>query len=460
MYRSARVPGCNPQPELSVGTFGVKLRPYQELARDFLRINNRAGLFLDMSLGKTAISLSALEPRHLPVLVIAPKRVAERVWETERVKWRPDLSMSLVVGSAGERRDAIAAGADVTVISNHPSFLKELKPVYKTIIIDESSVFRDKTTERWKAARKLCLLADNVWALTGTPVPSGLMGLYAQMLLIDKGERLGTTLGGYRSRYFYAGQTLPSGTVIEWILRDEAEAAIHAKIQDVCLYMSARDELDLPEPILNVIDVPLPDNVRKHYKEFKKTLVLDMELLGDGIYSAANQAVLVNKLRQLTSGFIFSDDQDGTWTKLHTAKLDALQEVVDGTGDNLLVFYNFRPEREMIRAAFPQARMMDEKGALDAWDQAELPMMLAHPASVGHGLNLQLGGHTAVWYSLTWDLELYLQANARLPRPGQEHQVIIHSLEVEGTVDKLVAANLATKDFNQTSFLNHVRSPV
>lgn len=438
----------------------LTLRPYQELARDFLRDRNRAGLFLDMSLGKTAISLSAIEPRHLPVLVIAPKRVAERVWPVERDKWRPDLSLSLAVGSAGERAAATAARADLTVVSNHPGFLKELKPVYKTIIIDESSVFREKSTERWKAARKLCFPADNVWALTGTPVPAGLLGLYAQMMLIDKGERLGTTLGGYRSRYFYAGSTLPSGVVIEWILREEAEAVIHAKIEDICLYMSAEDELDLPPTSFNVVDVPLPDATRKHYKEFKKTLVLDLELIGEDVYSAANAAVLSNKLRQLTSGFIFSDEQDGSYTRLHTAKLEALQEIVDGTGDNLLVFYNYRPEAEMIRQAFPQAKMLDEPGALDAWDRAELPMMLAHPASVGHGLNLQLGGHTAVWYSLTWDLELYLQANARLPRPGQLHPVIIHSLECEGTIDRWIAATLATKDFNQTSFLNHVRSPM
>lgn len=445
---------------LLLGGLVPELRAYQVMARDFLRNQPRAGLFLDMSLGKTAITLSAIEPRHLPALVIAPKRVAERVWPTERSKWRPDLSLSVVVGDKATRQAATAARADLTVVSNHPGFLKELKPVYKTVIIDESSAFREKSTERWKAARKLCFPAEYVWALTGTPVPAGLLGLFPQMLLIDKGERLGTTLGGYRSRYFRPGATLPSGVVIEWIIRDEAEAAIHAKVEDICLYMSAAVELDLPSVTYNVVDVPLPDNVRRHYKEFKDTLVLDLELLGDGIYSAANAAVLSGKLRQLTSGFIFSDEQDGTWTQLHTAKIEALQEIVDGTGDNLLVFYNYRPELEMIRKAFPQAKMLDDPGALDEWDRAELPMMLAHPASVGHGLNLQFGGHTAVWYSLTWDAELYLQANGRLPRPGQKHPVIIHSLECEGTIDKVVAKNLEGKIFNQEAFLNHVRSPM
>jgi SNF2 family DNA or RNA helicase len=439
----------------------LQLRDYQLLARDFLRNQPRgAGLFLDMSLGKTAISLSALEPRHLPVLVIAPKRVAERVWIAERDKWRPDLSMALAVGDPPKRKEAVAEQADITVSSNHPSFIAELKPTYKTVIIDESSVFREKMTKRWRAARKLCVKADHVWALSGTPVPAGLLNLWSQMFLLDGGERLGTTLGGYRGRYFFPGATLPSGVVTEWILREESQGSIHAKIEGICLYMSAADELDLPPTHHNVVDVPLPAAAKSQYKEFKDTLVLDLELIGEEIYSAANAAVLSGKLRQVTSGFIYSDEQDGTYTPLHTAKLDALEEIVDGTGDNLLVFYNFRPEIDMIRERFPQAKMMDDKGALDAWDRAELPMMLAHPASVGHGLNLQFGGHTAVWFSLTWDLELYLQSNGRLPRPGQKHSVVIHSIECPGTVDKIVARALANKDFNQTSFLDHVRSPI
>lgn len=439
----------------------MKLRDYQLLARDFLRNQPRgAGLFLDMSLGKTAISLCALEPRHLPVLVIAPKRVAERVWIAERDKWRPDLSMALAVGDPPKRKEAVAEQADITVSSNHPSFIAELKPIYKTVIIDESSVFREKMTKRWRAARKLCVKADHVWALSGTPVPAGLLNLWSQMFLLDGGERLGTTLGGYRGRYFFPGATLPSGVVTEWILREESQGSIHAKIEGICLYMSAADELDLPPTHHNVVDVPLPAAAKSQYREFKDTLVLDLELIGEEIYSAANAAVLSGKLRQVTSGFIYSDEQDGTYTPLHTAKLDALEEIVDGTGDNLLVFYNFRPEIDMIRERFPQAKMMDDKGALDAWDRAELPMMLAHPASVGHGLNLQFGGHTAVWFSLTWDLELYLQSNGRLPRPGQKHSVVIHSIECPGTVDKIVARALANKDFNQTSFLDHVRSPI
>jgi SNF2 family DNA or RNA helicase len=434
----------------------VKLHAYQELARDFLRERRRAGLFLDLGLGKTAISLSALEPEHLPALVVAPKRVAEHVWPKERSLWRPDLSLALAAGSPAQRRAALAAGADLTVISRDN--LKDAPPRYKTVILDELSSFKDRSTARWKAARKLCKDAEQVWGLTGTPTPNGLLGLWAQVFLLDKGERLGTALTGYRARYFFAAATLPSGVVVDWRLRDEAEENIHQKIADLCLYMSAEDELDLPPITFNHIDVPLP--VRSYYETFREELVLNLELIGDEIYSAANAAVLSNKLRQVTSGFLYSDEQDGRYTRLHTAKLDALEEIVEGTGGNLLVFYNYRPEREMILERFPQARLLDAPGALDAWDRGELPMMLAHPASAGHGLNLQYGGHTAVWYSLTWDLELYLQGNGRLFRQGQHHPVVIHSLECEGTVDKIVADTLERKEFDQAKLLDHVRSPM
>lgn len=434
----------------------MKLHTYQELAVDFLRDRARAGLFLDLGLGKTAISLSALEPHHLPALVVAPKRVAEHVWPKERSLWRPDLSLSLAAGSPAQRAAALAERADVTVISRDN--LKDAKPGYKTVILDELSSYKDKTTVRWRAARKLCNAAEQVWGLTGTPTPNGMMGLFAQMYLIDKGERLGTTLGGYRGRYFVAAGQLPSGVVIDWRLRPEAEENILERIQDICLYMSSADELDMPPVTFNPIDVPLSPKVLGMYKEFKDNLVLDLELLGDEIYSAANAAVLSNKLRQITSGFLYSDAQDGTYTVLHDAKLKALEEVVEGTGDNLLVFYNYRPEAEMIMEAFPQARMIDD--ALRDWDDGKVSMMLAHPASAGHGLNLQYGGHTAVWYSPTWDLELYLQGNGRLARQGQQHPVIIHSLECEGTIDKVVAATLARKEFDQAKLLDHVRSPM
>lgn len=437
----------------------MKLHGYQELARDFLRNTPRAGLFLDLGLGKTATTLSALEERHLPALVVAPKRVAEHVWPVEKELWRPDLSLALAAGDPRQRAASLDAGADLTVISRDNLADASLLP-YRTLILDELSSFKNKTSQRWKAANKISKTVDHVWGLTGTPTPNGLLDLWAQMFLIDRGDRLGTTLTGYRSRYFWAAATMPSGVVIDWQLRPEAEENIHRKVEDICLYMSALDHLDLPPVTFNTIRVKMPPAARRAYAEFKENLVLDLELIGEEIYSAANAAVLSNKLSQVSAGFIYSDAQDGSFTRLHTAKLEALQEIIDGTGDNILVFYNYLPELQMLKEAFPQAKQLDEPGAIKSWMRGEVPLMLAHPASAGHGLNLQSGGHTVVWTSLTWDLELYLQANGRLARQGQKHPVIIHSLQCEGTVDELIADRLDAKEFDQSKLLDHVRSPL
>lgn len=440
----------------------MKLHGYQELARDFLRGRPHAGLFLDLGLGKTATTLSALKPEHLPALVIAPKRVAEHVWPAERDLWRPDLSLALAVGEPPKRQAALAAGAEVTVISRDN--LKDASPRYRTVILDELSSFKGgHSAARWKMARKITAKADQVWGLTGTPTPNGYLDLWAQVFLLDRGERLGTSVSGYRNRYFIPTKEIWNGTrlvPIDYQPREGAVEVLKGKIEDICLYMSSADELDLPPVTYNTVSVTLPPAARKHYKTMKTDLVLDLELLGDEIYSASNAAVLSNKLSQITAGFIFSDAQDGTYTVLHDAKLEALQEVRDGTGDNLLVFYNYVPEAERIRAKFPQARMLDEPGTIPAWSRGEVSMMLAHPASAGHGLNLQHGGHTAVWASLTWDLELFLQGNGRLARQGQQHPVIIHKLVCKDTVDVTVDDRLASKTFTQAGLLDHLRSPM
>ncbi len=437
----------------------MRLHGYQKTARDFLRGRPRAGLFLDLGLGKTATTLSALRPEHLPALVVAPKRVAEHVWPVERELWRPDLSLALAAGEPATRWAALARQADVTVISRDN--LKDARPRYRTVVLDELSSFKTRSSERWKAARRVTKSAGQVWGLTGTPAPNGYLNLWAQVYLLDQGARLGTSVVGYRNRYFMAHGQLPNGTLFDWRPREGAEERIREKIEDICLYMEGADYLpDLPPVTVNDIRVELPPAARKMYRQLKDDLVLDLELIGGELYSAANAAILSNKLSQIAAGFIFSDAQDGTYRELHDAKLVALQEVVDGTGDNLLVFYNYIPEAERIRRTFPQARMLDEPGVIPAWSRGEVPMMLAHAASVGHGLNLQHGGHTAVWTSPTWDLELYLQANGRLGRQGQKHPVIIHRLLCEGTVDETVAARLEDKTFTQDGLLNHLRSPV
>lgn len=436
----------------------MKLHGYQELARDFLRSVDRAGLFLDLGLGKTAITLSALEPRHLPALVVAPKRVAEHVWPTERGLWRPDLTLALAAGDPAQRRAALNRGADITVISRDN--LKDVRPGYKTIVLDELSSFKTRSSQRWKAARRLTSKAEHVWGLTGTPSPNGYLDLWPQVFLVDNGERLGTSLTGYRNRWFQAYGQLPSGVQIDWRPREGAELKIREKIQDICLYMSSADELDMPPVTYNRMEVELPPSARKQYADLKRDMVLDLEDIGLEIYSASQAAVLSNKLTQIAAGFIFSDARDGTFTELHSVKLDALREIREGTGDNLLVFYNYIPEAKRIREAFPEARMLDEPGVIPAWSRGEVPMLLCHPASAGHGLNLQHGGHTAVWTSLNWDLELFLQANGRLNRQGQKHPVVIHMISARGTVDETVFNRLQDKEFTQETLLDHLRSPM
>ncbi len=412
-----------------------------------------------MGLGKTATTLSALESRHLPALVVAPKRVAEHVWPAERIKWRPDLGMALAAGEPPKRARELDRREDITVISkDNINDLLGRKP-YKTVVLDELSVYKGRGA-RWKTARKITAKAEQVWGLTGTPAPNGYLDLWPQVYLLDKGKRLGTTVGGYRERWFKPGNRLPNGVVTDWYPRPGAEERIRELIEDICLYMSADDELDLPPVTINHVEVEMPPAVRKHYWALKEEMVLDLEMLGFETYSASQTGVLAGKLAQLATGFLYSDAQDGSYTWLHDAKLAALQEIVDGTGDNLLVFYNFIPEGERIRATFPNARMLDEPGAIDRWMRGELPMLLAHPASAGHGLNLQTGGHTAVWASLTWDLELWMQANGRLQRQGQQHPVVIHVIEAKGTIESRMARRLVAKEAKQFSLLDHLRNPV
>lgn len=435
----------------------MKLHPYQELARDFLRQHREAGLFLDMGYGKTAITLSALEPRHLPVLVVAPKRVAEHVWPVERELWRPDLRLALAAGDPQIRRQALDSTADIYVIGRDN--LKDIKrSKFKTVVFDELSGYRDRNTSRWKYGRKLAQQAENVWGLTGTPTPNGLLDLWAQLYLLDGGQRLDTAVTRYRERYFLPGRRIQSGMVVSWHLKPTAEAAIHRKIDDICL--SIVDEIELPPITYNRIYVSIPASVRGAYKEFAKELLVDLDVLGGEVHTAANAAVLTGKLSQLTAGFLYSDEGTHQHDWLHNAKLDALSEVRDGTGDNLLVFYRFQAELHALRQRFPEAWHLDDAGAIAAWNRGEVPMLLAHPQSAAHGLNLQHGGHTIVWHSLDWSLEIWLQANARLYRQGQKKPVVVHIIEVERSIDTVIDKRLQGKKFTQDALIEHLASPL
>jgi SNF2 family DNA or RNA helicase len=435
----------------------MKLHTYQELARDFLRQHSEAGLFLDCGYGKTAITLSAFERHHLPALVVAPKRPALHTWPAEHQLWRPELELALAIGGPAERRAALDLEAEITVIGRDN--LKDIKRPYRTVVFDELSGYKDKGTERWKMGRRLAKAAKTVWGLTGTPMPNGLLDLWAQLYLLDGGQRLDTAVTRYRERYFLPAKILKNPyRVVAWKPKPGAEDAIHRKIDDICL--SIVDEIELPPITYNRIYVDLPSSVRSAYREFQRELLVNLELLGGEVHTAANAAVLTGKLSQLTAGFLYSDDGTHRYDWLHDAKLDALAEVRDGTGDNLLVFYRFQAELEALRRRFPEAWHLDDAGAITAWNQREVPMLFAHPQSAAHGLNLQHGGHSIVWNSLDWSLEIWIQANARLFRQGQKNPVVVHMIEVEGSIDTVIDKRIHSKKFDQDALINHLASPL
>jgi SNF2 family DNA or RNA helicase len=405
-----------------------------------------------MGLGKTASVLSALEPEHLPVLVVAPKRVAEHVWPAEQRKWRPDLSLAVAAGSPANRRAMLVSGCDVIVIGRD-NLADAVGLPWRTIVLDESSGFKNRSTKRWRAAAKLAKEATYVWELTGTPSPNGLLDLWAQVALLDQGERLGKTLGSYRSRYFTESKWI-NGHVVDWAIRPGAAERIHALLGDICLSMESR--LDLPPVTYNNVAVPLPPSLMAAYKRLKKELVADLD--GASIV-ASNAAVATGKLSQLTAGFNYPhpDDLLGFTTDLHDEKTKALAEVIEGTGSPVLVFYRFKHELERLRE-IPGAVSIDEHGGvIQEWNAGTIPILLAHPASAGHGLNLQHGGHTIVWTTPTWNAEEYAQANARLARQGQTHPVVIHHLIAPDTVDGAILDRLAGKLSVQDALLKALR---
>lgn len=415
--------------------------------------------------------MAALTPDHLPVLVTAPKRVAEHVWATEVRKWRPDLTCAVAKGSKAARARELRSGKDIIVLGrDNLADALAVEGHFRTLVIDELSGFKSRASVRWKTARQLLRDPElkHVWGLTGTPAPNGLMDLWAQVALLDGGVRLGKTLTAFRSRYFTPGRQLPSGTIIEWNLRTGADTAIHKAIDDICLSMDTEGRVELPPVTYNRVEVPLEPKVRKVYKDMKKDLVADLDMLGGAVHTAANAAILSNKLSQITAGFLFEDrelaEAAGRKTPLHTVlhqnKLRALEEIIEGTGSPVLVFYTFVPEREAILKALPGAKTLDDPHAVEDWNAGRIPVLVAHPRSAGHGLNLQFGGHTVVWTSGTYSMEDWEQGNKRVARSGQEHPVVIHSLVSPNTVDEVMLAVVGEKKTIQDALLDHLESPL
>lgn len=390
------------------------------------------------------------------VLVIAPKRVAEDTWTREAAKWdHLDLTISPILGDAKQRTAALGREADLYVIGrDNVTWLVELLQKrrkgwpFDMIVIDELSSFKNPQAKRFRALRKAIPCASRVVGLTGTPSPNGLMDLWAEIYLLDQGERLGRTIGWYRDEFFRPG--MRNGyTVYKWEPRRGAQQEIEKRISDICISMSAKDYLQLPERIDNVIPVRLSESEKRLYDQMEEDQLLQMG--EDETVVALNAAAVMSKLLQIANGSVYL--KTGAPVRIHERKAEALEEIVDTTVEPVLVFYSFRHDLDTIQQRIPDARTLNGPDDIAAWNRGEIRVLLAHPASVGYGLNLQEGGHVIVWYGLTWSLELYQQANARLHRQGQKKPVIVHHLITEGTVDEQVMRALQAKDTSQTALL-------
>lgn len=394
------------------------------------------------------------------VLVIAPKRVAEDTWSREHRKWDhlKDLRISLVTGTAVQRRRALQADADIYVIGrDNVVWLTEILPKwdFDMVVIDELSSFKSNQAKRFKALRRVLPASRRVVGLTGTPSPNSLMDLWAELYLLDRGERLGKTIGCYREEYFRPGKS--DGHVIyTWEPRKGAREKIETLISDICVSMSAEDYLTLPERIDVEVPVGLSLQERALYDRMEREQILTLE--DDQTVVALNAAAVMGKLLQMANGAVYTES--GEAIRIHEAKLDALEEIVDTAGEPVLVFYSYKHDKAAIEERIKGVREIQSAKDIADWNDGKIPVLLAHPASVGYGLNLQDGGHVIVWYGLTWSLELYQQANARLYRQGQQRPVIIHHLITEGTVDEQVMRAIKSKDTSQAALLAALKERV
>lgn len=445
----------------------MKYKPhnYQQFATDFILNQNICCLMLDMGLGKTVITLTALWQLALDsfdvsrVLVIAPKRVAEDTWPKELAKWEhlTGLTASLVLGSAAEREAALQRKAFLYIINreNVAWLVKNHYWDFDMVVIDELSSFKSNKAERFKAMKKVRPMVTRIVGLTGTPAPNTLLDLWPQMYLIDMGQRLGRFIGGFRDRFFLPDKRNRE-IIYSYKPREGAEDAIYALISDICISMKAADYLDMPERIDNRIEVSMSPKERKLYDDFQKDMVLS---IGDEELDAANAAALSNKLLQMANGAVYGEDKKVI--PIHDRKLDALEDLVEAAnGKPLLVAYWYKHDLQRIKARFKNARCIDTAKDIDDWNAGKIPLALIHPASAGHGLNLQDGGCTIVWFGLTWSLELYQQLNARLWRQGQKHTVVIHHIVTKGTHDEDVMRALENKDTRQSALIEAVRARI
>lgn len=399
------------------------------------------------------------------ILVIAPLRVAENTWSAEIEKWDhlKNLKLSKVLGTPKQRADALKAKADIYII-NRENVVWLIDYLgnnwrFKTIVIDELSSFKNPRAKRFKALRKLSLVFERVIGLTGTPAPRSLMDLWSQIYLMDQGKRLGKTFTTFQRSYFTPGRR--NGYVVyDWKINPGAEEEIHEKISDICMSLTAKDWLDLPERVEVTREVILTPKVMKNYRTFERDNLLQL-LESEDPLVANNAGALTNKLTQYTNGAVYNEDK--TYQEIHSQKLEALEELIEeANGQPVMVFYNFKHDLERIQKHLKgyEPRILKTSKDIEDWNKKDIQVLLAHPASMGHGLNLQDGGHIIIWFGLTWDLELYQQANARLHRLGQDKAVLIHHIVAKKTVDEDIMKRLKNKDLTQQDLIEAVKARV
>ena len=443
--------------------------PHQRAGIDWIIERPACALFWGMGTGKTVTTLTAIDQllhdclEDGPVLVIAPKRVAENTWSKETDKWEhlQHLRISKVMGTEKQRLQALGRFADIYVINRENvvwlvDFFTQKWPggwPFPIVVIDELSSFKSAQAKRWKALRRVRGRIRRLIGLTGTPRPNGLEDLWPEIYLLDQGQRLGRTLSAFRS-YYLVPEKMNGHIVYSYRPREGAEEEAYEDLADICMSIRKDDVLSLPGQIYEDIELTCPPALLKQYKLFERDRVLE-SLNEEGEIVAGSAAALTNKLLQFANGAIY--DMEGGVHELHSIKLDALEELLEEAGgDPVLVLYAYKHDRDRIMQRI-KCRELDKPEDMDAWNRGEIPVALAHPASIGHGLNLQDGGHIIVWYGLTWSLELYQQANERLNRPGQKHVCRVYHLILQGTHDSRVLKALKNKEKGQDAAIEALR---
>lgn len=459
----------------------LNLHDYQKACVEHIIANTHCGIFLDMGLGKTATTLTAINALMFDyveidsVLVIAPKRVVESVWQEEAALWEhlKHLRFSKIAGTVQKRLSALHTKADIHLISrDNIAWLCALygggKLPFDMVVIDELSSFKSYKSERFKALRAAQPFLKRFVGLTGTPAPNGLIDLWPQIYLMDRGDRLEKTISRYRQKYFRPGKT--NGHVVySYNLMNDSEELIHKKIEDICISMKAEDYLTMPLRTDNYIKLDMPEALKKKYNAFEKDKVLELfkpaEQTGTvseiAEVNAINAAALSNKLLQFANGAMYNDDRDVY--PIHDIKLEALKDIIeDANGQPVLIAWTYQFDRDRIKEYLKKyaPRELKTNKDIEDWNAGKIQVMLAHPASAGHGLNLQAGGNIIVWFGQTWSLELYQQFNARLYRQGQQNGVIIHHLILKGTHDEDVIVALKNKDRKQNALMESIKAKI